>query len=124
MADPLATVLTHITNLVSFRSSLRLLVIACSIILCWIYIEPHLNLLKIPKEVSITLITIIGFSIGALISACCFGITDFSIKHFNKIIHNREKTKETIKKNEDIEADNNKKEGCLKVASLNTPIMR
>lgn len=113
MADPLATVLTHITNLVSFRSSLRLLVIAGSIILCWIYIEPHLNPLKIPKELSITLITIIGFSIGALISAFCFGITDFSIKHLNKIIHNREKTKETLKKNEEIEADNNKKRRLL-----------
>lgn len=72
MADPLATVLTHLTNLVSFKSSLRLLIIAASIICSWVFIEPSLSPFNLPSELSLTLITVIGFSLGALASSILF----------------------------------------------------
>lgn len=77
MADPLATVLSHLTNLVSFRSSLRLLIIAGSIIFCWVFIAPMLPPFKLPSELSLGLITVIGFSFGALTSSILFNSVDF-----------------------------------------------
>ncbi|EKM0375499.1 hypothetical protein SMY29_001592 [Cronobacter sakazakii] len=109
MADPLSTVLTHITNLVSFRASFRLLIIAGSIICCWIYIEPALTPLKIPSELAVTLITIIGFSIGALIAALFFGATDSLVKLITSRLNAIKERKEAEKEREAQEESNNKK---------------
>lgn len=91
MSDPLATILTHLTNLVSFKSSLRLLLIAGSIICSWVFIEPNLSPFNLPNELSITLITVIGFSLGALVSSILFNGFDLVI--------NIKKNKITAKKN-------------------------
>ena len=94
MADPIATVLSHLTNLVTFRSSLRLLIIAGSIICCWVFIEPKLSPFKLPNELSLTLITVIGFSFGALLSATLFNTLDLVIKFATKKIDLRNKQRE------------------------------
>ncbi|MBJ5867337.1 hypothetical protein JGL56_06300 [Salmonella enterica subsp. enterica serovar Derby] len=86
MADPLATVLSHLTNLVSFRSSLRLLIIAGSIICSWVFIAPMLTPFKLPSELSLGLITVIGFSIGALTYSILFNSVDFIYSSIKKRI--------------------------------------
>ncbi|KHS71858.1 hypothetical protein RC77_01765 [Pectobacterium brasiliense] len=114
MADPLSTALTHLTNLVSFKSSLRLLIIAGSIICCWVFIEPKLSPLKIPNELSLTLITIIGFSLGALISSILFGTFDLSKELINKKFDTIKKKAELQKKEEIKHANHIKKTDHLK----------
>jgi len=107
MADPLSTILTQLSNLVSFKSSIRLLSIAGSIVLSWIYIQPQLSGLNIPNELLITIITIIGFSLGALFISLIF-------ESFNKVtdIINRKKEKDAKTRQElnDIEEKNKRNE--------------
>lgn len=86
MADPLATVLTQLTNLVSFRSSLRLLIIAGSIICGWTFIKPELSPLNLPSELLPTLIIVIGFSLGALLSSILFSGFDLIINVLKKTL--------------------------------------
>lgn len=100
MADPISTVLSHLTNLVTFRSSLRLLIIAGSIICCWVFIEPKLSPFKLPNELSLTLITVIGFSFGALLYATLFNILDLAVKIAIKKIKSRKEQLEIQKEEE------------------------
>ncbi|EJV1263976.1 hypothetical protein ACE3IK_08365 [Enterobacter hormaechei subsp. xiangfangensis] len=109
MADPIATVLSHLTNLVTFRSSLRLLIIAGSIICCWVFIEPKLSPFKLPNELSLTLITVIGFSFGALLSATLFNSLDLVIKFATKKIDLRNKQREIQKEEETRKANEHQK---------------
>lgn len=91
MADPFATVLTHLTNLVSFRSSLRLLIISGSIICCWVFIAPKLTPLSLPSELSLTLITVIGFSFGALLFSAIFNTLDFTVNFIKDKLNAKKK---------------------------------
>lgn len=116
MSDPLSTVLSHLTNLVSFRSSLRLLMIAGSIIGCWVLVEPRLNQFKIPNELAITLITIIGFSLGALLSSILFGIVDLIIRLTKEKLDTRQKNLALDKKEEENKINNLKKIQLLKTS--------
>ncbi|PHP93139.1 hypothetical protein CBF17_013880, partial [Pantoea agglomerans] len=76
MADPFSTIIGQLANLVSFKSALRLLVIAGSIITCWAWIQPRLITLQIPAELLSTVIVVIGFSLGALVTSIAFSIFD------------------------------------------------
>lgn len=95
MADPISTALTYLSNLVSFKAPLRLLIISCAIICSWVFVEPELKPFKIPNELSITLITIIGFSIGALLSSILFSLFEFIM---SAIRTRRKKQQEALKK--------------------------
>ncbi|EKI30960.1 hypothetical protein, partial [Escherichia coli] len=116
MTDPLSTVLSHLTNLVSFRSSLRLLIIAGSIIGCWVLVEPKLGQFKIPNELSITLITIIGFSLGALLSSILFGIVDLFIRFTKEKLIVRQNKLALDKKEEEKRRNDLKKIQLLKIS--------
>lgn len=109
MADPLATVLSHLTNLVSFRSSLRLLIIAGSIICCWVFIAPMLTPFKLPSELSLGLITVIGFSIGALTSSILFNSVDFIYSFTKKRIQLRKNKLDLQKQAAEKEISDRKK---------------
>lgn len=109
MADPLATVLTHLTNLVSFRSSLRLLIIAGSIICSWIFIGPMLNPFNLPSELSLGLITAIGFSIGALTASILFNLLDLIYNFTKKQLQIRKDKLELQKQEEEKEISERKK---------------
>jgi len=74
--------------------------IAGSIICCWVFIEPKLNPFKLPNELSLTLITVIGFSLGALLSATLFNTFDLAIKFVTRKIDSINKQRETKKEEE------------------------
>ena len=114
MADPLATVLSHLTNLVSFRSSLRLLIIAGSIILCWVFIAPTLTPFNLPSELSLGLITVIGFSMGALTSSILFNSLDLAFNFTKKRIQNRKNKLELQKQEKEKEINTHRKIELLK----------
>ncbi|WP_158148981.1 hypothetical protein [Pantoea agglomerans] len=111
MADPLSTIIGHLANLVSFKSSLRLLVIAGSIISCWVWVQPQLKPLQIPAELLLTIIVVIGFSIGALITSIAFSIFD-SINNLisTKIEERKNAVKESLDKEKADEIVRNKNE--------------
>ncbi|ELZ9926920.1 hypothetical protein ACMW09_002039 [Cronobacter malonaticus] len=109
MADPLSTIFSQVANLVSFKPALRLLIIAGSIIGCWIKVEPRLDYLKIPNELSITLITTIGFSIGVLIATLIFWFYDLVTERIKDIKKSKlEKVAEIKKQQEQAQANKNK----------------
>ncbi|HED3889332.1 TPA: hypothetical protein R4229_001689 [Morganella morganii] len=114
MSDPLATILTHLTNLVSFKSSLRLLLIAGLIICSWVFIEPNLSPFNLPSELSITLITVIGFSLGALVSSILFNGFDLVVNIKKNKITARRKKIEFQKKLQENEEYNHKKIELIK----------
>jgi len=111
MADPFSTIIGQLANLVSFKSALRLLVIAGSIIACWAWVQPRLVDLKIPAELLSTIIVVIGFSLGALVTSITFSIFD-SIN--NLVSNNIEKRKKAIddfqKEAAELEKNNKKNE--------------
>lgn len=76
MADPLSTILSQLANLASFKSSLRLLIICASIIFSWVYIQSLLLPFNIQNELLLTLLTVIGFSLGAILSSMFFATFD------------------------------------------------
>lgn len=116
MADPFSTILSQIANLVSFKSSLRLLLIAASIIFSWVYIQPFLLPFNIQNELGITLLTAIGFSIGALLSSCLFTLSELLIGLVKNKIENKKKERNLIKEQlKKFQADFDKNE-ILKVS--------
>ena len=113
MADPFSTIIGQLANIVSFKSALRLLVIAGSIIACWAWVQPRLINLQIPAELLSTIIVVIGFSLGALVTSIAFSIFD-SIN--NLIITKIEKNKKAIidlQKEEAVLEKNNKENELL-----------
>ena len=112
MADPLSPIISQLANLVTVKSCLRLLLICCCIILCWVFIQPKLLPLTLPSELTVTLITIIGFSIGALFASVLFSITDSIFKIIDCTLKKRN---EQIKKYSDELARNLEKEEKLNI---------
>lgn len=98
MTDPLTPIINQLANLVSFKSALRLLLIAFGIIICWIHLQSYLENFKLPNELSITLVTIIGFSFGALISAILFTTFDYIKKMAYYFYNKKQEKKEHLKK--------------------------
>lgn len=119
MADPFSTIIGQLANIVSFKSALRLLVIAGSIIACWAWVQPRLINLKIPAELLSTIIVVIGFSLGALVTSIAFSIFD-SIN--NLLITKIEKRKQAINNLQKEEAvlEKNNKENELLIKSFDS----
>ncbi|PIF13917.1 hypothetical protein [Candidatus Pantoea floridensis] len=114
MADPFSTILTQITNLVSFKSSIRLLIIAASIIFCWVYIQPLILPFNIQSELSTALISVIGFAIGALLSSALFFVYDYIAGSIKNKIENNKKTRERIQEEFKKAEDDFRKNEILK----------
>ncbi|MBD8118497.1 hypothetical protein IFR07_16510 [Pantoea agglomerans] len=113
MADPFSTFIGHLANLISFKSSLRLLIIAGSIIACWVYIRPELVPLKIPSELLVSVVVAIGFSIGALISSVIYYISDQITSAIKKLILKRREKKKELEDKENLEILNDEKNRLL-----------
>ncbi|UXO68918.1 hypothetical protein [Pantoea dispersa] len=109
MADPFSTIIGHLANLVSFKSSLRLLVIAGAIIASWVWVQPELKPLQIPAELQLTIIVAIGFSIGALLTSVTFAIFDCLRNFISATNEKRIKSKKDIQdKENELEIIKNK----------------
>lgn len=101
MADPLTPIINQLSNLVSFKSALRLLLIACGVILCWINAQPYIEKYNLPNELAITLVTIVGFSLGALTSVIIFSTFDL-IKTLVSIFFKKRKDNKEKKEKSDL----------------------
>lgn len=80
MAEPLTPIINQLANIVSFKSALRLLLIAAGIIVCWVKLPQHLMLYHLPSELSITLVTLVGFALGALFSSLIFSVPEYFLR--------------------------------------------
>lgn len=94
MADPVSPLLNYLSNLMTARASFRLLLVICSIILCWMKVEPYLLGMEIPTELVVTLVVLTGFSTGSLLSILVFNSIDYLLGKAKSLIKKRRLKKE------------------------------
>ncbi|UWS30315.1 hypothetical protein [Erwinia pyrifoliae] len=94
MADPLTPIINQLANIFSFKSALRLLLIAAGVIVCWVKLPQHLMHYHLPSELSITLVTLVGFALGALFSSLIFSVSEYFLRKFYQHLDNKKKRAE------------------------------
>lgn len=109
MADPITPLLNYLSNLLTAKASLRLLITILFVVFCFTNVQPYLLKFNIPSEFSATLAVLIGFAIGSLTSSFLFSLYDNALKLIKNIANKRKLKVEKLASEQNEIQENNKK---------------